>query len=85
MPEPSEIVARTISPTCGCEGETLCDLHFRDELYRKPMKVCWSLSTSKEFHGELPAPTQELKDLITREACLAHDRDKSPSWEKFRA
>ena len=39
----------------GCCADGLCAQHSRDPLFHKPLRECWSLSTSQEFRGELPA------------------------------
>ena len=69
-----------------CCGETLCRAHERDDLYLKPMRVCWSLSESREFHGELPAMSQHTKEIVMQEAILLHKREEEAErYERFKA
>lgn len=73
---------KTEDPVAGEEAEIVG----RDELYRKPLKVCWSLSTAKDFHGELPAMSQETKELVKQEQLLYFAREQEKEkYERFRA
>jgi hypothetical protein len=45
--------------------------------------ACWSLSTSKEFHGELPVLSAEAKEQIQKETIMFADRDRDPRWKAF--
>jgi hypothetical protein len=67
----------------GCCAEVLCSSHSRDQLYRKPMRECWSLNTSQEFHGDLPVPSARMKELVIAEACLWEARQKEA--DKYRS
>ena len=78
----SDLALKT--PAVPCCSEILCEKHSKDVLYRKPLKVCWSLSKAQEFDGKLPAPSQRTKDVILAEACLWLDRDRRPEWERFK-
>ena len=62
-----EVLKHVVHPCCK---ETLCSLHERDELYRRPMKIIWSMNQSEVFHGELPAPSQHTKDVVLTEAAM---------------
>ena len=42
------------------------------------------MSASKDSSGELLDQNDETKRLILAEACLWHDRDIRPEWERFR-
>lgn len=76
-----------------CSESELCEQHvYRDERLGnlRPMKkknvICWSLSTAKDFHGELPAPSKAQKELVIAEACLWKKREEEAGkWERFRA
>lgn len=76
-------LTESLQPCCG---EGLCQRHIRDELYRKPMVICWSLKESKDFSGPLPEQNEQTKALVMAEAILFHERDKHrDEYERFRA
>ena len=53
-----------------------------DRLTRKPLKVCWSLSTSQEHFGELAPPNQHTKDTVMKEAILWAEREReADKWK----
>lgn len=69
---------------CTCTADEICRLHARDELTRRNLKICWTLSGSKEFRGELPALSHKAKETITQEAILWAAREKeADKWRVF--
>lgn len=70
---------------CKCYGGNLCEKHKKDEIWGKKMKVCWSLSTSREWYGQLPEQSPELRQLIQIEELLLYHRAMEPEkWARFR-
>lgn len=68
-----------------CCGDKLCDKHLKDEIWGKKMKVCWSLSTSREWYGQLPEQSADLRQLIQIEELLLYQRAMEPEkWARFR-
>lgn len=68
---------------CAISSTWLCSKHFRDKVTGKTFKVVWSLSNAKDFHGELPAVTEELKQRLTQDAILVAAMEKDPRWKRF--
>jgi hypothetical protein len=72
-----------ISACPAAEGRIIKDPIWQGK-YLVEAHACWSLSTSKEFYGELPVQSQALKELIKQEAILSHAREQeSEKWKAF--
>lgn len=60
----------------------------RDELWtNKYLVECWSSKSANytdETERALANQSVKTQELVLKEACLFHERERNPRWERFR-
>jgi hypothetical protein len=55
----------------------------RDQLYNRPLYICWSLSESSNQEATLPEQSARTHRIVVEEEILWHGRHIEPRWKQF--